>query len=915
LNSLGVVARTTGDLSAALDYYGRALRIRERLAPESSSVAATLNNLGTVAYDRGDLTAAESYHTRAFGIYERVAPDSSELATSLNNLGNIAWSRGTPDAAEEYYTRSLAIRERRAPDSLEVAASLNNLGNVAWARGEWASAQASYRRALSIRERLAPESLGVASSLNNLGNVASDRGDAAAAENYHLRALAIRERLAPGSLNVAISLNNLGHVASSRGDLTRAQEYHTRALALHQRLAPDSLNVAIGLNNLGDVAHSRGDPAAQDYYLRALALKERLAPDSLTVATTLNNLGRVAAGRGERSAARGFHTRALAIRERLAPESLAVAASRSELGRLALADGRASDALPLFTGAVDLIENQRWQVRSAEARALLLAKHTESYTGLVRTYMALGDVPSAFATAERARARSLLEIVTESGAEIREGVDGALLQRERLLQRQLNAAANRQSQILGSPHTAEQAAAARKELDALLVQYRQVLSEIRLTSPRYAALTQPQPIGVSEVQQQLLDDDTMLLEYALGEEAGYLFVLTPGSIRGVALPGRDEIERAARRVYDLLTARQPVPGETAVHRRARIETADADYPAAAAALSRMVLGPVAGQLAAARRLLIVADGALQYVPFAALPVPGGAAGGEAVPLIVLHEIVSLPSASVVAVLRRELEARPPAENLVAVVADPVFSEDDPRVNRALLTTRAAAVPAPLPAAVQQAVRDAGLVDDRGALSRLPFTRDEAAAIVALSPAGRSTRVIDFDANRATVTGAGLSRHRVVHLATHGVLDTEHPELSGLVLSLVDEKGTPQDGFLRLHEVYNLNWSADLVVLSACQTALGAEIRGEGLVGLTRGFMYAGAARVLASLWSINDGATAQFMKEFYEGLLVDALSPAAALREAQIEMFRRGQWRSPYYWAAFVLQGEWNQPTRSVASR
>ena len=175
----------------------------------------------------------------------------------------------------------------------------------------------------------------------------------------------------------------------------------------------------------------------------------------------------------------------------------------------------------------------------------------------------------------------------------------------------------------------------------------------------------------------------------------------------------------------------------------------------------------------------------------------------------------------------------------------------------------------------------------------------------VAPAGQATQAIDFRANRATVTSPELGRYRVVHLATHGLLDTEHPELSGLVLSLVDERGQSQDGFLRLHEIYNLDWSAELVVLSACQTGLGREIRGEGLVGLTRGFMYAGSERVMASLWNVNDNVTAQMMKRFYEGLFARNLSPAAALRAAQVEMWKRPQWRSPYYWAAFVLQGEW----------
>ncbi|MGH8058632.1 MAG: CHAT domain-containing protein, partial [Candidatus Entotheonellia bacterium] len=461
-----------------------------------------------------------------------------------------------------------------------------------------------------------------------------------------------------------------------------------------------------------------------------------------------------------------------------------------------------------------------------------------------------------------------------------------------------------------------QAASAKKELDALLLEYQELQAQMRAKSPRYAALTHPQPLGLPEIQQQLLDEGSLLLEYVLGEESSYLFAVTPASISSFELPKRAEVEPAARRVYELLMARQSVRGETLSQRQARIDKADADYPAAAAALSQMVLGPVAGQLSN-QRLLIVADGALQYVPFAALPrplslVPGplSLAEGQSsrtkdqLPLIVDHEIVSLPSASVAAAQRRELHGRKPAEKLVAVLADPVFDPEDPRLKLARQAQPAQPTTASLPAELERAVRSAGFVNDRGSLSRLPFTRDEAEAILAVAPAGQSAKAIDFKANRAMATSAELGHYRIVHLATHGLLNTEHPELSGIVLSLVDEQGKPQDGFLRLHEVYNLNLPAELVVLSACQTGLGKEIKGEGLVGLTRGFMYAGAKRVLASLWNVNDSVTADFMKRFYQGMFIKGLSPAAALRATQVETWKRKPWRSPYYWAAFVLQGE-----------
>ena len=441
-------------------------------------------------------------------------------------------------------------------------------------------------------------------------------------------------------------------------------------------------------------------------------------------------------------------------------------------------------------------------------------------------------------------------------------------------------------------------------------------AQIRASSPRYADLTQPQPLGLAKIQQQVLDPDTLLLEYALGDNASYLFVASQTELTSYHLPKREEIEAVTRRVRDLLTAPQPQPDDTAAKFQARIKKAGADYWTQAAALSRMLLGPVASQLSG-KRLLIVADGALQYLPFGALPAPemgrrgDGATGRKGkrrpvapsphrpvvfTPLIVNHEIVHLPSASALAVLRRELAGRQPAEKAVAVLADPVFSADDSRVKSGGKTQAGGEAAPGLTLAID---------DVRGDLRRLLMTKGEAEAILSVTPPSAGLKALDFQADRATATSDELSRYRIVHFATHGLLNSQHPELSGLALSLVDERGRPQDGFLRLHEIFNLRLPAELVVLSACQTGLGKEVKGEGLVGLTRGFMYAGAARVVASLWRVDDTATAELMELFYRRMLRDGMRPAAALREAQVEMWKRAPGRSPFYWAGFVIQGEW----------
>jgi len=495
--------------------------------------------------------------------------------------------------------------------------------------------------------------------------------------------------------------------------------------------------------------------------------------------------------------------------------------------------------------------------------------------------------------------------------DIRRGVGEGLLRSERELLQRINARAERRVQLLGSKDSREELATVEKELEALTAEYQQLQGQVKALSPRYAALVMPSPLTLAEIQQKVLDADTVLLEYSLGDERSFVWAVTQDSLKHFPLPPRAEVERASRRVYELLTERNRIiRGETDSRRRERLAAAEAEYEGAADALSRMILGPVAQELRS-RRVVVVADGALQYVPFAALPDPAAAAGGEGTerpPLVLGHEVLSLPSASVLAVLRGESRARPGARKAVAVFADPVFDRGDERIRVAAAGGNPRGARAPqereTESLAQRALRSFREGDGEG-FARLPFSRREARAIMGVVPEGGGLLALDFRASRAAVTGGGLSDYRVVHFATHGLLNSEHPELSGIVLSLFDEEGRNQEGFLGLNEIYNLNLSADLVVLSACQTALGKEVRGEGLVGLTRGFMYAGAPRVIASLWKVDDAATAELMGEFYRAMLGEGLRPAAALRAAQVKMWKQQRWRSPYYWAAFTLQGEW----------
>jgi len=921
LSDLAKLVLDQGDLARAEDYARQAMMIREKLAPASLTLAESFNDLAHVAAIAGNLKMAEGYLTQELATARRVLPESLAVAKALDSLGYVAWQRGDLDHAQDYALEALAIRERLAPVSTNIAKTLTNLGNIAHERGNLTQAEVYHRRALALIEKLSPGSSDVAMYLNNLGDVAADRGDLIRAQNYHSRSLAISQRIAPGSLDVANSFQNLGVIATQRGDWTKAEAYLRQGLAIRNRLAPTAVETALNLRDLGFLFEkTRKLLSAEVYYHRALAIWEKQGLTSLSVAESENDLGRIAFARGDTTIAGDYFRQALAIREKLAPGSLSHAESLAALASVMRRTGKFDIAETLFQQALDALDHQIAHLGGGEdTRAGYRAQHANYYSEYIDLLLERKQPELAFDALECSRARILLEMLAEAQVDIHTGVDPALLGQERSLRESLQSKTDRRIRLLSGQHTEAQLTSINQEISKLAGEYQEIEDEIRIKSPQYAALTQPRSLKTAEVQ-RLLDPETTLLEYALGEQHSYVWVVTAKNLTWRELAGRAQIESAARRIYKLLSARSKnVKNETAAERRAQLAKAEAEYPKTAAELSRMVLAPVVSELQT-KRLLIVSDGALQYVPFAALPIPERAAttkkndSRQALPLVMDHEIVNLPSASALALLRQRMLDRQTNPKAVAVLADPVFDRHDPRVkgrNRSLNLALHSNEVAPSADSMSEdlltrSVSDVGLfVNGELRLPRLPFTRQEASAIMAVTAPGQGLDALDFNASRTRALSPELSQYRVVHFATHGLLDSEHPELSGLVLSLVNEKGEPQNGFLNLQDIYNLNLPVDLIVLSACETGLGKEIKGEGLLGLTRGFMYAGASRVVASLWKVDDVATANLMELFYKAMERDGVAPAAALRQAQIEMLKQKRWSLPYYWAAFQIHGEW----------
>ncbi len=954
LSNLGRLYTSLGENQQALDAYNQALEI-QKADGNKAGVVEVLQGLGALYTSFNDSQKALETYTQALEIQKSGVGNSTDRALTLTGIAGSYQSLGDYPKAIETYNQVIALLQA-ADNRLAVSETLNQLSFAYDLLGEKQKALEVLNKALDLQQA-AGDRARAAFTLNNIAGIYDSLGEKQQALDYYNMALTLRKAVADRS-GEAVSLNDIAKVYSSLGDYRQSVDSHKAALAIFRAIG-DRVQEGQTLDNIASVYRLSADyRQALDYYNQALtswhtqqdffrevatltgvvrtyeSLKDypkalEAANTALTIARAQKNpfaeasalalMGRVYLASGdylkalETSNAALKTWQQLGIRVAAAPtldnigkiynaqanypraiasynESLAIwrslgdkAGIAESLYNIAISErGRNNfpQAQTQIKAAIAVVEGLRTKIASKELRATYFAsvqRYYEFYTDLLMQWHKkaprAGYNIEALQVSDRARARSLLEILTEANADIRKGVDPQLLIMERELQAALDVAETQRVRVLSANHTPAQAAQVDKQVSELLKQYQDLQAQIRTTSPQYAALTQPQALKVAQIQ-KLLDPDTVLLEYSLGEKRSYLWAVTANSLTSYELPPQAEIETIAKQYYQLVTDK-------------RFGLKRQDLATAAANLSNILLKPIAGQIDK-KRLVIVSDGALQYLPFAALPVNN-------TPLLVEHEIVSLPSASTIDILRRELMGRKIAPKTVAILADPVFTIDDERVKTANSNP-----PSKQNFLLQRSASQSGV-----SFARLPGTKLEAEQILALVPPSETSQIFDFAADRAAVTNPNLSQYRIIHFATHGILNSLNPELSGVVLSLVDEKGAPQNGFLRLNEIFNLNLPAELVVLSACQTGLGEQVRGEGIIGLTRGFMYAGAPRVVVSLWNVDDRATTELMTRFYTAMLKKGLKPAAALRVAQIEMWKQDQWKSPYYWAAFGLQGEW----------
>ncbi|MBD2412854.1 hypothetical protein FACHB389_05845 [Nostoc calcicola FACHB-389] len=838
------------DYQKALDEYNKILQIQHSI-PNLKSEASTFKSIALLYKLLGDYESSIQNLNKALNIYKQIK-DKPRQAITLGFIGTIYETAGKYDESLKSYEQALSLLNKESYQS------------------EILTLQGMVRTYYSLKNY--PKALETAE-----------------------KALALSKD--KGKYEETRSLSVLSNVYFSKGDYKQALENYQKVLESFQQLGllPEK---ADALSDIGmTYTLSKQYQQAIDTFNEELKLR-RILIDKTGEAQALYN----------------------------------IAINQRNLGKL-------EAALSNIQTTINIVENIRGNVQSDELRTSYFATVQNYYKFYIDLLMQLHEKdPSkvcefniqdlkikdrcdavALHISERARAISLVELLTEANAKIRKGANPELIQEERDLLQKLDTKQkllqNLESSSQKDPIAKASIKKCQQEIENLLSQYRELQTKIRTTSPKYAALKYPEPLKLDQIQQQL-DKDTILLQYSLGEQRSYIWVVTPNSLHSYELPKRKLIETAA---LDLKARLQDIANQGTSPDNIPLAGKKISITQAANQLSESILAPVTKHLGQ-KRLVVVSDGVLQYIPFAALTIPQSSISQKNYqPLLLNHEIANLPSASTIDILRKEIKERKPPKTL-AVLADPVFSKQDERLanncqnpqpflsnndQQLAINPQNSSYNVEFDlekSALIRATRDINL----GNITRLKKTRTEAIEIMKFVDDSEQIHAFDCDANYAWVSNPELSQYRYLLFATHGILNDINPELSGIVLSLVDKNGNPtQKPFLQLSDLFNLDYPAELIVLSACETGLGKEVSGEGLVGLTRGLMYAGAARVAVSLWSVEEEATSKLMREFYREILQNGKTPAAALRAAQLEMWRQEEWRNPYSWAGFTLLGEW----------
>jgi CHAT domain-containing protein/Flp pilus assembly protein TadD len=876
--AVGLAHQNADDLQDALTAFREAARREPTFPLPYREIAYTLRLLKTPDQAQTEFEAqiaagiapAAAHYGLGFvhGLAGRTAPalEHLERAIALDPDGLDAYRYAShlhfrAGDFEEVLRLGHELQQRALAqgDPLHEAAALNTMAAASLRVGAYDEGVLHYEAALA-RQRELGDRQGEWSSLDGLGIAYENLGRHEKAREYHRQALVVAEPLSNRRWK-ATTLHNIGVTYAQERDMAEARRHYYQALALRRDLR-DRAGQAYTLRDIGMSYMMEGHPARARPYLEEAAAAATAAQDAVLHALIESAIAESHEKAGDTRDAREHYAAALAEGERMRYPEVVWRAERG-LGLVSEMERRFEEAATHFQRAVATIEGVREKLREESALTVFLQGRMSAYESAVdflyrqhRREPKAGHDREALEYAERAKARAFLDLLAEARADIRKGMTPPQREEERQLLRE---AAHLQRALLRSAATDAPRAETERALSAVEARLETFERDLRRQSPEYAALRRPEPERLETVQSELLADGDRLIEFMIGDTSSYAWLVSPHAVRMVALPGRAVLESRVKS-YRALIGRPPTEAQVleAAQRRGR-------------ELFEILLGPFAAGLDGASRVTIVADGVLLYLPFETL-VRDVDAHGDPHYVLETLDVAYAPSASVLVGLNRRTRRPSPGMELLAYGAPVLVADRDARASR-----------------------------ERSAYGPLPYARREIESIATLFPQDRRRVRTGRDATESALKAEDLARYRVLHLATHGHTDPSAPARSGLLFA---PGGPDEDGLLQGVEILNLDLDADLVVLSACGTGLGKLVRGEGLVGVTRSFFYAGARSLVVSLWDVDDESTADLMKSFYRRLREGGAS-ARALRDAKRAILRsdRPAHRFPYYWASFVLVG------------
>jgi CHAT domain-containing protein/Flp pilus assembly protein TadD len=858
---------------------------------DQSAVARANYVFGELFYAKGELNRSRNHYYRSISRF-KISTDLDGEARALIGLGYVYLGLDRYDLALEVLNAAL-VNSQTAGNRRLQALTLKAIGKIYSFDSRKRDALNSYKAAEVL---FSPDVDGVerASLFNGLAFVYESYGETDLARQYYRKGyeMFVKEGHVYGQV---ATLPDVARLEAAQMNFQAAADSLETEISLARMLKND-FYVALGNEQLGNLEFIRRDfGGSLDYYRRAKRSFFEQGRKSSILRICIR-LGQIYRELGDSDQARSSLAEASKLNEEVNNDF----AKADLFYYVALLDQDRKDyrsALQNVQASVKLSDDISTRVVNSNLSSSYISGVFERYELnvqlLMQRYAESQDADfkiQAFQIAERAKARSMVESLQLAELDYDKNASPESLALEKETRASLNLSANKLSELIANNAGESEIEQVENELRGLEHELAEQKAVRKQNSPAYAAVRTPSAFSVSEFQEHVLDNDSLVLEYWLGAEQSYLWLIGKDSFESYILPARSEIESHVDSLLDAIRVRESNQGKSIQEYNAVVTRGDEITRLELRQLSEVLLGQVVGKIAG-KRLIVVPDGKLSQLPFSALPLPHS---NLADPILLTNEVNYEPSARVLAQIVMSKGVRIEPTKDIRVFADPVFSDDDDRLGYKVTMST--------PSGLSQ-LRSANYLES---LRRLPASQIEAEGISSIF---RDAKIeTGFSANRDTFLETETSDFKVLHFATHGLLDNSHPELSGIVLSLYDQNRVRQDGFIRLQDIYGTSVNAELVVISACESGGGKEQKGNGIASLSNAFLSVGARSVVSSLWKVDDDATHRLMETFYRNMLENGLPPARALRESQISLMTSGQYKSPFYWAAFTVSGRYNEP-------